>query len=98
MYYIYLKHQSDSLNPDKIVVLYEGNYYERQKRTDWSRMDERDRTTLENGSDEHYFSVEQEQFDAIIKRWGGSRYGYRNQEIDGELDNEGYGDSYDELD
>lgn len=81
MYYIYLKQSDKSGNPDKIIVFYDGNYFERQRRTDWDLMNDRERLALENGSDKHYYSIDESQFHDILRRWGGSRYGYRNQNL-----------------
>ena len=94
MNYIYLG-KGDFKNPEKAIVEYQGNYFCRRKNTDWDILDEKDLSSLMNG-DAGYYALEDESFLKILSSWGGSKFGYKNQNIHHEVDNRGYGEEYDD--
>lgn len=46
--------------------------------------------------DAGYYALEDESFLKILSSWGGSKFGYKNQNIHHEVDNRGYGEEYDD--
>ncbi len=95
MYYIYIGKNHDLSNPDKVIVEENDKYFERSIQTSWDLLDEFLVRKLKSGDDDFY-SIEDHQFDEIIDKWGGSKTGYRNLNVDHLFDNFGYGDEYDE--
>ncbi len=96
MYYLYLGKKNDFQNPEKIIIEYEGQYFFRESHTEWSEMKKEDITIMLEGSDNRYYSIEKDQFEKILDKFGGSRYGYKSKNIHNLTDNLGYGESYDE--
>ena len=98
MYYLYLGRHGSFDSPESIIVEFEGNYFYRGIHTDWFMMEEEEVSRMTSGHDNKYYSIEKEEYEAILNNWGGSKHGYKSMNIHGEDDNEGYGDSYDEED
>ncbi len=94
MYYLYLGRNGDFSSPKSIIIDYQDHYFYREENTDWFEMEESETRKMLSGSDNKYFSIEKEQFEAILSLWGGSRCGYQSMNIDNLTDNEGYGDEY----
>lgn len=94
MYYIYIGRNHNLKYPDKLIVEYEDNYFERNERTDWEVLDTNLKEKLLSG-DDSFYAIEEDQFNSIISSWGGSKSGYKNLNIKHLYDNHGYGDEYD---
>lgn len=98
MYYLYLKHGSDFRYPDRLIVEYDNSYFERKKQTDWALMSQEEIGDMLSGKDNRYYSVDENQFHAIIAKWGGSENGYQRLNIHNMVKTSNYGESYDEED
>lgn len=94
MYYLFLGRKNDFDSPESLIVEYQNYFFQRGEHTDWFLLEEKEARNITSGKDNRYYSIEKSQFERILSSWGGSRYGYKNQNIHHETDNEGYGDSY----
>ncbi len=81
MYYIHLGKNGDFSSPEKLIIQYQEKWYYRKKTTDWEEMDEIDIRALLSGNDINYYAIEKSQFDSILSLWGGSRFGYKNMDL-----------------
>ncbi len=96
MHYIYLGRKGDFSSPERLIIQYEGKWYFRKMTTDWEEMDEKDISSLLSGRDNNYYAIENSQFDTILSSWGGSRFGYKNIDLDNAEYDPEYGKDYDD--
>lgn len=99
MYYLYLGKTGDFTSPERLIIEYQGRFYVRKKNTDWEEMEEKDIKILSDGTDNLYYGIEKDQFDSILSFWGGSRYGYKNLDVEHAEEDPDYGkDEEDDFD
>ena len=87
--------KGDFSSPEKIIVDYQGHYFQRRKNTDWEELTPEEKEDLLSGRIPSY-GIEESQKDQILLNWGGSKEGYKNLNIHHRVDNGGYGEEYDD--